>query len=86
VWRANNEGEAAIAQTALKEQLPITDVLLGDETFGGALLTKAYRKAGVWVLAPKHLPQKRRSWKNGLYDYRKETIELLFERIIKQRG
>jgi hypothetical protein len=86
-WRANNEGESVIAQSALKaEQLPVTSVLLGDETFGGTPFTKAYWKAGGWVLTPKQLPRKRRSWKNDLYDYRKQTIELLFQRIIQSAG
>ena len=30
--------------------------------------------------------QERRSWKDDLYDYRKETIELLFQRIIQALG
>lgn len=36
--------------------------------------------------SPKQLPQERRSWEDGLYDYRKETIELLFQRIIQALG
>lgn len=35
------------------------------------------------ALAPQQLPPERRSWKNDLYDYRKETIELLFQRLIQ---
>ncbi|MGI8543097.1 MAG: hypothetical protein ACR2MD_06405, partial [Aridibacter sp.] len=31
----------------------------------------------------KELPKKRRSWKNYLFQYRKEPIELLFQRIIQ---
>lgn len=42
-----------------------------------------YEEAGGWVLSPKQLPEARRSWKDDLYDYRKETIELLFQRIIQ---
>lgn len=86
-WRPNNEHEAVIAQQALEhQQLPVTDVLLGDETFGGATFTRAYAQAGGWVLTSKQLPRKRRSWKNDLYDYRKETIELLHQRIIQASG
>jgi hypothetical protein len=29
------------------------------------------------------LPPQRRSWKDDLYAYRKETIELLFQRVIQ---
>lgn len=47
------------------------------------LLVKLYEKAGVWLLTPKQLPKTKRSFKNDLYDYRKETIELLFQRIIQ---
>jgi hypothetical protein len=83
-WRPNNEGEANIAIEALEaDTLKVTDVLLGDETFGGGLFPYLYEQAGGWVLTSKQLPEERRSWKNDLYDYRKETIELLFQRIIQ---
>ena len=87
VWRANSENEARIAQTALEQdQLPVTKTLLGDTTFGGEAFRQAYWKAGGWVLTPKQLPRKRRSWKTELYEYRKESIELLFQRIIQASG
>jgi hypothetical protein len=83
-WRPNNEPEAVIARQALaQEQLHCTDVLLGDEAFAGADFMAAYRQAGGWVLTPKQLPRERRSWKHDLYDYRKETGELLFQRLIQ---
>ena len=63
--------------------LKVTDALLGDETFGGGIFPYLYEEAGGWVFSPKQLPQERRSWKDDLYDYRKETIELLFQRIIQ---
>jgi hypothetical protein len=81
-WRPNHQNEAVIVQQALaQEQLPIVEVMLGDETFGGVDLTHAYAQAGGWVLTPKQLPPERRSWKDDLYDYRRETGELLFQRI-----
>ena len=84
VWRPNHEAEARIAQQAFEQkQLPVSDVLLGDRTYGGAPFTTAYAAAGGWVLTPAQLPSKRRSWKNDLYDYRKESGELLFQRIIQ---
>jgi len=83
-WRPNNEYEANIAMEALEtDRLKVTSVLLGDETFGGGLFPYLYQEAGGWVLTPKQLPEKRRSWKDDLYDYRKQTIELLFQRIIQ---
>jgi hypothetical protein len=83
-WRPNNENEANIAIEALEaDTLKVTDVLLGDETFGGGLFPYLYEQAGGWALTPKQLSEERRSWKNDLYDYRKETIELLFQRIIQ---
>src|SRR5215210_5490245 len=83
-WRPNCENEARVAQQALTQaQLHVTDVLLGDTTYGGAPFTTAYAAAGGWVLTPTQLPPTRRSWKNDLYDYRKETGELLFQRIIQ---
>jgi hypothetical protein len=83
-WRLNSEGEATIMSQALKEQqLPITSVLLGDSTFGGAQLVASYREHGGWLLTPQQLPQERRSFKHDLYSYRKESIELLFQRVIQ---
>lgn len=83
-WRRNTEGEATIMATALKEQcLPVTPVLLGDSTFGGATLCASYRERDGWLLTPQQLPPERRSWKHDLYGYRKETIELLFQRVIQ---
>jgi hypothetical protein len=86
-WRPNNENEAQLAMTALAScALKVTDVLLGDETFGAGDFPRLYAEAGGWVLTPKQLPERRRSWRNDLYDYRKQTIELLFQRIIQAAG
>lgn len=83
-WRRNTEGEATIMATALKQQcLPVTPVLLGDSTFGGATLCASYRERGGWLLTPQQLSTERRSWRDDLYSYRKETIELLFQRVIQ---
>jgi hypothetical protein len=83
-WRSNNEGESTIMAQALEEQsLPVTSVLLGDETFGGTRLMHSYAAQGGWLLTPRSLPAQRRSWKMDLYAYRKETIELLFQRVIQ---
>jgi hypothetical protein len=86
-WRPNNEYEADIAMEALLAgDLKVSDVLLGDETYGGGLFPYLYEEAGGWVLSPQQLPAERRSWKDDLYDYRKQTIELLFQRIIQALG
>lgn len=83
-FNANNIGESTIAKQILNEQRIVkTDVLLADETFGGEDLVKLYEQAKIWLLTPKQLPKERRSFKDDLYDYRKETIELLFQRIIQ---
>lgn len=83
-WQPNSIGEATIMATALANQrLPITSVLLGDTTFGSKALTKSYARQGGWVLTPAQLPKERRSFKHHLYAYRKETIELLFQRVIQ---
>jgi hypothetical protein len=83
-WRANTEGESTIVAKALASgSLPITDVLLGDESFGGAELVATYAEAGGWLLTSKELPKLRKSWKNDLFAYRKQTIELLFQRVIQ---
>jgi hypothetical protein len=84
LWRPNSANEACLAQAALASaRLPITAVLLGDETFGKGEFPKHYAAAGGWVLAPQQLPKERRSWKDDLYAYRKETIELLFQRLLQ---
>jgi hypothetical protein len=83
-WRPNYEGEASILEKALSaKSLPITDVLLGDSSFGGKDLVEHYGEEGGWLLTPQQLPTLRRSWKDDLYDYRKESIELLFQRVIQ---
>jgi hypothetical protein len=84
LWRANSINEERPAEQALVSgDLVVTDVLLGDETFGKGDFPKQYSQAGGWVLAPQQLPKKRRSWKNDLYAYRKESIELLFQRMMQ---
>lgn len=83
-WQPNNIGEATILKEALKEdRLILTDLMLADETLGAKPATRAYKEKGGWLLSPQKLPKTRRSWKHDLYDYRKETIELLFQRIIQ---
>jgi len=83
-WRRNSEGEATImAQALTEERLPVTAVLLADSTFGGAQLVASYAERGGWLLTPQQLSTERRSWKHDLYGYRKETIELLFQRVIQ---
>lgn len=83
-FRRNDEGESSITATAIKERrLQVTEVLLGDKTFGSAELVEAYALAGGWMLTPKQLPKKRRSWKDDLYSYRKQSIELLFQRVMQ---
>ena len=83
-WRLNSEGEATTTAQALAAgRLPVTPVLLGDETFGGVALVAAYARHGGWLLTPRQLSKKRRCWKDDLYGYRKETIELLFQRVIQ---
>jgi len=84
VWRENQLNEAKIGLAELeKGRLQVTDVMLSDTTFGKEDFRPAYQKAGGYLLTPLQLPKKRSSWKNDLYDYRKETIELLFQRIIQ---
>ena len=62
---------------------PVTELLLGDSTFGGADLVALYAQHGGWLLTPQQLPTNPESWQHDLYAYRRETIELLFQRIIQ---
>jgi len=64
-------------------ELLITDTLLADETFSSAGLVKLYGEAGGWLLTSKQLPPQNHTWKADLFAYRRETIELLFQRIIQ---
>jgi len=83
-WVSNEVGEATVLKQALAQsRVPVTDVLLGDETFGGAELTTHYRAAGGWLLTPKQLPPKNHTWKDDLFAYRREAIELLFQRMMQ---
>jgi hypothetical protein len=83
-WRPNSEGESTILHQALEaNQIPVTDVLLGDQSFGGEELVQQYQEAGGWLLTPQQLPKQYRTWKHDLFAYRKQTIELLFQRIIQ---
>lgn len=54
--------------------------------FSDAEFRRLYKEAKGWVLTSKQLPPKRRSWKCDLFAYRKETIELLFQRVMQAVG
>jgi hypothetical protein len=83
-WGPNSVGESTVLEEALAaEHFPVTELLLGDATFGGAALVATYAQAGGWLLTPQQLPANPDSWKRDLYAYRRETIELLFQRIIQ---
>ena len=83
-WCPNSVGESTVLEKALAaDQLPITELLLGDSTFGGADLVALYARHGGWLLTPQQLPTNPDSWKRDLYAYRRETIELLFQRLIQ---
>jgi len=83
-WCPSSVGESTIlAQALAASQLPVTELLLGDATFGGSDLVAAYGQHGGWLLTPQQLPASPASWKRDLYAYRRETIELLFQRIIQ---
>jgi hypothetical protein len=83
-WCPNTVGESTVLAEALAaDHLPVTELLLGDSTFGGADLVATYAHHGGWLLTPQQLPATPDSWKRDLYAYRRETIELLFQRLIQ---
>jgi hypothetical protein len=83
-WCPNSVGETTVLEEALAaDQLPLTELLLGDATFGGADLVATYAQHGGWLLTPQQLPTNPESWQHDLYAYRRETIELLFQRIMQ---
>jgi hypothetical protein len=81
---ANTVGESTVLEAALAaNQLPVTELLLGDSTFGGTELRATYAAHGGWLLTPQQLPANPEAWQHTLYAYRRETIEVLFQRIIQ---
>ncbi len=83
-WGPNSVGESTVLEQALAaDHLPITELLLSDSTFGGTALVATYAQHGGWLLTPQQLPTNPDSWKRDLYAYRRETIELLFQRLIQ---
>ena len=83
-WCPNSVGESTVVTEGLvAEQLPVTELFSGDATFGGADLVALYAQYGGWLLTPQQLPTTPDSWQHDLYAYRRETIELLFQRIIQ---
>jgi hypothetical protein len=84
VWRENSRSEAECLATELEAGLlQVTDVMLGDTRLAELDLPEKYAAKGGWLLSPKHLPGKNRTWKHDLYEYRRETMELLFQRLIQ---
>lgn len=86
-WRANNENEAHLASEALAQgRLKVSDVLLGDETFGGGDFPQRYAQADGCHGHPsnclKHVGHGRMI--STLIASR--TIEVLFQRIIQAAG
>lgn len=83
-WCPNSVGESTVLADALAgEHFPITELLLGDTAFGGGDLVATYAQHGGWLLTPQQLPANPESWKRDLYAYRRETMELLFQRLIQ---
>jgi hypothetical protein len=83
-WQPNNRGEGKVFAAALgKEQVAIAPVLLGDESFGTPELVAAYAGCGGWLLTPKQLPRVYKTFKHEVYGWRKQTIELLFQRLLQ---
>ena len=83
-WCPNSQGESTVLAQALEHQvLPITELLLGAATFGSADLSAAYGAQGGWLLTPQALPANPESGQHDLYAYRRETIELLLQRVMQ---
>jgi hypothetical protein len=83
-WCPNSVGESTILAQALAAcHLPVTELLLGDSTFGSPELGAAYAQQGGWLLTPQQVPANSQSWQHDLYAYRRETIELLFQRVMQ---
>jgi hypothetical protein len=83
-WQPNDRGEGKVFADALdQEQIAIAPVLLGDESFGTPDLVAAYGARAGWLLTPKQLPKRYKTFKHEVYGWRKQTIELLFQRVMQ---
>jgi hypothetical protein len=83
-WGPNSVGESpGLADALATGHFPLTELLLGDATCGGAGLVAAYAQHGGWLLTPQQLPADPESWQHALYAYRRETIEVLFQRLMQ---
>ena len=83
-WCPNTVGESTVLEVALAaDHFPVTALLLGDSLFGGAALGARYAQHGGWLLPPQQLPTNPDAWQRDLFAYRRETIELLFQRLIQ---
>jgi len=83
-WCSNAVGESTGLEQALTaEHFPVTELLLEDATFGGADLVARSAQQGGWLLTPQQLPPNPQSWQHDLYAYRRETLELLLQRIMQ---
>jgi hypothetical protein len=66
-WCPNSVGESTVLEEALAaDHLPITELLLGDSTFGGADHVATYAQQGGWLLPPPQLPANPNSWQHDL--------------------
>jgi hypothetical protein len=84
VWRENSLSEASCLLDELeKGHFQLTEVNLADTRLGDLELPVKYQEKGGYLLTPNQFSKNRRTWKRDLYEYRKETIELLFQRIIQ---
>jgi hypothetical protein len=83
-WCPNPVGESTVLAAALAaDHFPVTELLLGDALFGGTALVAPYAQHGGWLLTPQPLPTNPEAWQRALFAYRRETMELLFQRIIQ---
>lgn len=84
VWRENSLSEASILLEELATgRFQVTEVNLGDTRLGDLELPQKYKEKGGYLLTPNEFDKNRRTWKNDLYEYRRESIELLFQRLIQ---
>lgn len=83
VWRENALSEASVLLEELEQgRFQITEVNLGDTRLGDLELPQKYQEKDGYLLTPNEFKQYR-TWRNDLYEYRRETIELLFQRLIQ---
>ncbi|MDQ3712022.1 MAG: hypothetical protein M3388_07360 [Acidobacteriota bacterium] len=84
VWRENSRNEAKIASEELeKGRLQVTEVMLGDTTFGKEDFIPEYEKAGGYLLTPRQFPKRIGRGRMTFMSIAKKPLNYCFRELCK---